>query len=93
MIAHVGENGEKHIASKAINQFPSLFSGSVETQLMKASRWWKDRTETTALKEVKKRRSLMSNSRVNNKYRLKSRHRRGRKRSVWDTALYKAFLE
>lgn len=90
MIEHVRENGEKHIATKCIKQFPALFPGSSVANITKAMRWWKDRENTMGLKITGKRKGnfCFSTVRRNKRMRLKAIGGRGRKRAVWVSDLY-----
>lgn len=90
MVDHVRGNGEKHIATKCIKQFPALFPGTSVANITKARRWWKDREETLVLKVTGKRKGNFSFSTVrkDKRMRLKAIGGRGRKRAMWVTDLY-----
>jgi hypothetical protein len=45
MVSVAGADGEKHVPSRAVRQFPSVFRAVEKANLMKASRWWKSRNE------------------------------------------------
>lgn len=91
MIRETDVHGNKHIASKCVKHFPHLFAGNTKANLEKASRWWKVRAQTMALKVARTRgRSLTSHTgdgirRAN----FKAVRGRGRKRSAWVKALYR----
>ena len=51
MIDHAKVQGEVNIKSKAVRRFPRIFTGSEKAALQKASRWWKSRHTTLALRD------------------------------------------
>lgn len=88
-------NGGKHIASKAVREFPLVFTGNMKAKLQKASRWWAQRDATLQLKTPGKRLSnlTMASTRRNKRCNLKALGGRGRKRAKWVCALYEALLQ
>ena len=95
MVDHAEQHGEKHIATKCVKQFPALFSGNQNANIMKAMRWWRDRGKIIGLKVTGKRSGAFSMSTVrrNKRIRLKAMSGRGRKRAPWVFSLYKDLRE
>ena len=58
MIADAEQNGEAKIASRTICNFPDQLRGEQKANLMKASRWWKDRDTITASLSNKRRKRV-----------------------------------
>lgn len=91
MVSEVSANGETNIASKATKQFPNIFPGSLNTKLMKASRWWK--TRDTILNDNSPQAATRVQGgvrkRVDRKVIVKGR---GRKRDDWRESLHQALL-
>lgn len=81
MIAHHGKHGDKHLASKAVDQFAALFRGSRQATIMKPMRIWRAR-ETFLNKsgDVSLRGSGSSFTCI--------RKNSGRKRVAWVDALH-----
>ena len=57
MIADAEQNEEAKIASRTIHNFPDECRGEQKANLMKASRWCKDRDSTTTSLSNKRRKS------------------------------------
>lgn len=97
MLETAQSDGSKHIASKAIRQFPSFFRSSINSNLTKASRLWKTRQEYTndegkvllrGTTSTITRVTLRGCKRVN----VKDRSGRGRERTAWVSALHDALV-
>ena len=90
MIDEATENGPRHIISKCVRQFPELFAGNDKAKLAKASRWWKVRDDTVALKIEGKRGGNISSLTRDGTRRAQfmAQKGRGRKRANWVRALF-----
>lgn len=99
MISDTQENGEENIASRAVRNFPNNFRGGEKANLMKASRWWKQRDviisnlankrQKFSIKSVSSVRQVGSRQRVHKK----ALSGRGRKRQPWVVWLYATLVE
>ena len=95
MIADAEQNREAKIASRTIRNFLNQFRGEQKANLMKASRWWKDRDTITASLSSKRRKSG-TNKAINSVCQRgprrclekKAMDGRGRKIQPWVTWLY-----
>uniref|UniRef100_M4C3H1 Uncharacterized protein n=1 Tax=Hyaloperonospora arabidopsidis (strain Emoy2) TaxID=559515 RepID=M4C3H1_HYAAE len=95
MIADAEQNEEAKIASRTIHNFPDECRGEQKENLMKASRWCKDRDSTTTSLSNKRRKSGTTKA-INSVCQRGSRRLlekkamdgRGRKRQSWVTWLY-----
>jgi len=94
MIREAEENGDRHITSKAVQNFPQHFVGTTNAKLAKASRWWKQREITMALKTEKRRSGMLTSEcrRSARKIGFKALKGRGRKRAKWVQHLYADLL-
>jgi len=93
MVAEAAEKGDKHIASKAVKEFRSSFTGNYKANLRKAIRWWSMREETKALKKTARAGTFTAHVLYGVKRaHFKALKGRGRKRSQWVSALYPTLL-
>lgn len=76
-------NSSKHIASKAVKQFPSMFPGNSKANLMRASRIWKQREDL--LPGAGADQPLLPG--VTSRVQKQALPGRGRKRANWSDAL------
>lgn len=94
MIDRAAIEGEKHIISKAVRNFPQFFPGNAKANLQKVSRWWTQRMQTIDLKTEHRHVGQMSSSARNGRLvSFKAIPGRGRKRSVWVRDLYSTLRE
>lgn len=85
---------EKHIASKAVRHFPSLFPGNPKANLMRASRIWRQRDQLIAPELDMPATSPHSSSHpaVVGRIQKQALPGRGRKRASWSDALQRDLL-
>lgn len=95
MVSHVADStdGEKHIASKAVRNFPGHFRGTNNANITRAQRLWKERLDyQSADGTISLRGSTACISRITKhgpkRVLLKARAGRGRRRQVWVDALH-----
>ena len=98
MLYTVETEGDKHIASKAVTNFPHLFRGTLNSNLIRASRLWKSReTYTNSEGAVVFRGNSSTLSRVTRnglkRVHCKAREGRGRKRVAWVLELHQDLVE
>lgn len=95
MIDHSAIHGETNIKSKAVRRFPRIFTGSEKAALQKASRWWKSRHSTLALRDPDVRTGSVTAHMRGGAIRspLKALPGRGRRRAKWVSSLHKALLK
>lgn len=90
MLETAATDGHDKIISKCVRHFSQMFPGNAKANLEKASRWWKMRETTMALKNIPGSLSLSTRRARLSK---KAVSGRGPKRSEWVIALYKDLLE
>jgi hypothetical protein len=84
MVSVAGADGEKHVASRAVRQFPSVFRAVEKANLMKASRWWKSRNEILCEEKGLTKSSLSYvHSSIRKRVLSKAMTGRGRPQSPW----------
>ena len=97
MTDSANREGLKHLCARRVRQFPKLFRGDAKANLQRASRYWKSRDVILSRYRNKSKKNGTFISRCIRfgvkTYTMKSSTGRGRKRSPWATALYKALLE
>jgi DDE superfamily endonuclease len=90
---------EKHIASKAVKNFPEMFRGTEKANLQKASRWWKARDAFLLLFKngegplEKKSLSVNQDGPGRKRVQMKAVTGRGPKRQAWVEWLHMKLLE
>lgn len=88
MLSYAVEYGEKWIASKAVHKFPQFFRSTVNSNLARASRLWKERGNYPV---ANRRNASTVISRVSRNgptmVRMNARKGRGRRREAWVEAL------
>lgn len=84
MAEEATKSGPRHVFPKCVKHFPSYFTGTAKAKLQKASRWWKMRESTLALKTDKKKSGafLVESTRRHKRVHLKSLPGRGLKRDM-----------
>jgi hypothetical protein len=99
MIEEASRCGEKHIASKAVKNFPEMFRGTEKANLQKASRWWKARDAFLLLFKngegpiEKKSLSVNQDGPGRKRVQMKAVTGRGPKRQAWVEWLHMKLLE
>lgn len=98
MRARVARDGDKHLVSATVKQFPEFFKGSASANHMRARRLWRDRATFPDLSESGIHGVESSSlTRVTNiglqRTRLKARPGRGRKREAWVNAIHEDLRE
>ena len=92
MVSDVEANGERCLPSRAIRKFPDLFSGTRNAQLVKATRWWKERdiilSDNAPITATRWQNG--AERRYERKVVVKGR---GRKRSAWAQWLHGVLLD
>lgn len=88
------DEGEKHIASKAVAHFPRLFRSSKNANIVKAMRLWKNRDDFVEINNDLQYKGMASSiTRVTKnglrRVRMKTARGRGRKRAAWVEALHR----
>lgn len=87
MVAEVNRSGtEKHIASKAVRNYPKLFPGNAKANLMRASRIWRQRLQLLPSGIPGKTEGVPG---VASRVEKQALPGRGRKRAGWSDALQK----
>jgi hypothetical protein len=83
MVEDVLANGQKVLFARAVRFFPGEFRGSVNSNSMKASRWFKSRDEILAAEKNDTLSLSQKQFEIRRVVRLKTKKGRGRKTAPW----------